>query len=312
MFIYESNNMRALMELVSTIAPTDVTVLITGESGTGKEVIANEIHSRSKRLYKPFIKVNCAAIPGELLESELFGYEGGAFTDAKKTGKIGLFELANEGTILLDEIGEMPLNLQTKLLRVLQTKEITRIGGSKPIRLDIRVITSTNRDLLEAIREGRFREDLYYRLNVVPIQLKPLRERKDEIPNLIEEFLNNFNRKYGKHVTIQDKAMKLLEIYKWPGNIRELENLIERIVVINKDGIIRAGSVASMLNMSDMGLFDINSDTDMTLKDSVQALEKEIITMTIKKCGSVNKAAAQLGLSQPALWKKCKGLNIKT
>lgn len=302
------NQMNETIELVNTIAPTDVTVLITGESGTGKEVVADEIYHRSKRNNKPFIKVNCAAIPGELLEAELFGYEGGAFTDARKAGKIGLFELANEGTILLDEIGEMKLSLQSKLLRVLQTKEIRRIGANKSIMLDIRVIASTNKNLQEEIRKGTFREDLYYRLNVVPIVIKPLRERKEMIPDLIKEFLDRYNKKYGKDAIIQKEAIYLLTEYKWPGNIRELENLIERMVVINIDGIIKYNSIASILEPE--GSKDSESDSG-TLKDMVERLEKDAIIKTIKKYGSVNKAAAILGLSQPALWKKCKKLNIQ-
>lgn len=309
--ICSSENMKSIMELVSTIAPTDVTVLITGESGTGKEVIADEIYLKSKRRDKPFIKVNCAAIPNELLESELFGYEGGAFTDAKKAGKIGLFELANEGTILLDEIGEMSLNLQSKLLRVLQTKEIVRLGGSKSIKLDIRVIASTNRDLQEEIKLGKFRYDLYYRLNVVPIEIKPLRERKEEIHSLTYIFLQKYNKKYNKNVEIENDALDLLEIYKWPGNIRELENLIERMVVINKDGLIKYNSLASALDMDHVKISrDYADKNNLSLKDSVQKLEKSIIINAIKEYGSVNKAAAKLGISQPALWKKCKTLNI--
>lgn len=304
------NHMEETVELIKTIAPTDVTVLITGESGTGKEVVADEIYSRSKRNDKPFIKVNCAAIPDELLESELFGYEGGAFTDARRLGKIGLFELANEGTILLDEIGEMHLSLQAKLLRVLQTKEILRIGGSKPVKLDIRVIASTNKDLHEEIKEGKFREDLFYRLNVVPINIKPLRERKEMIPDLIREFLGKFNKKYGKEVILQNIAMDLLINYKWPGNIRELENLIERMVVINSDGIIKYSNLESILDIENYSSYD--EPGNRKLKDLVQELERDVITLSIKKYGSVNKTAAILGLSQPALWKKCKVLNIET
>lgn len=308
--VYKSENMSVAMDLVATIGPTDVTVLITGESGTGKEVIADEIYFKSNRRNKPFIKVNCAAIPAELLESELFGYEGGAFTDAKKKGKIGLFELANEGTILLDEIGDMSLNLQSKLLRVLQSKEIVRIGGNKPIKLDIRVIASTNKDLQEEIRKERFRDDLYYRLNVVPIELKPLRERREDIYHLTNEYLNMYNKKYGKKAKLEKGTIKILEMYKWPGNIRELKNLIERMVVINKDGIIKYNSILSILDMENINLSMIMSENNFNLKSSVQKLEREMIINSIKKCGSVNRAAAQLGLSQPALWKKCKVLNI--
>ncbi|MBP1927252.1 PAS domain S-box-containing protein [Sedimentibacter acidaminivorans] len=308
--VYKSENMNMAMDLVSTIGPTDVTVLITGESGTGKEVIADEIYFKSNRENKPFIKVNCAAIPAELLESELFGYEGGAFTDAKKRGKIGLFELANEGTILLDEIGDMSLNLQSKLLRVLQSKEIVRIGGNKPIKLDIRLIASTNKDLQEEIKKEKFREDLYYRLNVVPIELKPLRERKEDIYYLTNEYLNKYNKKYGKKTKLEKEAMKILEMYKWPGNIRELKNLIERMVVINKDGLIKYNNILSILDMESVSFATMMSDSNYNLKASVKKLEKDMIVNSIKKCGSVNKAAKQLGLSQPALWKKCKVLDI--
>jgi len=312
MVVYDSEYMISIMDLVSTIAPTDVTVLITGESGTGKEVIADEIYHRSNRKNKPFIKVNCAAIPAELLESELFGYEGGAFTDAKKSGKIGLFELANEGTILLDEIGEIPTRLQSKLLRVLQTWEILRIGGNKSIKLDIRVIASTNRDLLLEIKEGRFREDLYYRLNVVPIKLKPLRERREAVSSLCMNFLNKFSKKYGKSVIIENDAVELLKIYNWPGNIRELENLIERMVVVNNDGFIRYSNLLSILDVEDLNYSPVIAENIISLKSAVHSLEKEVIINSIRRCGSLNKAAAGLGLSQPALWKKCKTLNINT
>ena len=311
--IFESDKMKSVMELVSTIAPTDVTVLITGESGTGKEVIADEIHLKSNRSEKPFIKVNCAAIPNELLESELFGYEGGAFTDANKSGKIGMFELANQGTILLDEIGDMSLNLQSKLLRVLHNKEIVRIGGNKAIKLDMRVIAATNKDLQEEIEKGKFREDLYYRLNVVPIEVKPLRERKEEIYSLSHEFLNKFNKKYNKGVYIEKDAIHLLKVYNWPGNIRELENLIERLVVVSNDGVIKYNNLTSALEMDDSNYINKFSDLNkLTLKEAVQRLEKDIIKNAINEYGSVNKAAAKLGISQPALWKKCKNLNIES
>jgi PAS domain S-box-containing protein len=305
----KDRGMKTIMDIIDTIAPTEVTVLITGESGTGKEVIADEIYSKSRRSEKPFIKINCAAIPSELLESELFGYEKGAFTDARKTGKIGMFELANEGTILLDEIGDMPLKLQTKLLRVLQNKEIIKLGSNTPIKLDIRVIASTNKDLHQEMLNGRFREDLYYRLNVVPINIKSLRERKDDIENLVFEFLEKFNKKYGKNIIIERSSLKIFQGYSWPGNIRELENLIERLVVINNDGVVKQNSIINMLNMGERN--EIVIDHDLTLKEAVKNLEKEMIEKAIKNCGSVNKAAVQLGLSQPALWKKCKVLKIQ-
>ena len=238
---YRSAAMKGTMELVSTVAGTDVTVLITGESGTGKELIANEIYQHSTRKGRPFIKVNCAAIPEELLESELFGYESGAFTGAKQTGKTGMFELANTGVILLDEIGELSLPLQTKLLRVIQERELIRLGGTKPVKLDLRVIAATNKNLREEVRSGRFREDLYYRLNVVPIELRPLRERKEDIPLLVQKFCEVFQKKYSKSVTISQEGVSLLMEYHWPGNIRELENLMERLGVTSSSGASAVG-----------------------------------------------------------------------
>lgn len=306
---YYSENMKTISELIETIAATDVSVLITGESGTGKEVVADEIYYKSKRRNKPFIKVNCAAIPAELLESELFGYEGGAFTDAKKSGKIGMFELANDGTILLDEIGDMPVNLQTKLLRVLQNKEIIRLGSNKSVKLNIRVIAATNKNLQELIKNGKFRDDLYYRLNVVPINIKPLRERKEDINYLAIEFLNKYNKKYDKNVLFEENVINLLKKYKWPGNIRELENLIERMVVINNDGIIKYNNLASVLEIEVDKLSEMEVDSQ-SLKETVQNYERHIILNYLKKYKSVNKAAKNLGLSQPALWKKCKVLKI--
>ena len=303
--LYRSQAMASVMELIRTIAPTDVTVLITGESGTGKELAANEIYQCSDRMGKPFIKVNCAAIPAELLESELFGYEEGAFTGAKRAGKAGMFELANTGIILLDEIGDMPLPLQTKLLRVLQQRELMRIGGSKPIPLDIRVIASTNKDLREEVRQGRFREDLFYRLNVVPIELKPLRERREDIPYLTEQFCRSFNKKYGKNAQISFEGMELILAYNWPGNIRELENLVERIVVTSSGGLVTRGSVYHALNPGSHSPAG-HQDEDLPLKQQVAAYEREIILHTLEHTGSMRKAAKALGVDHSTLVKKCR------
>lgn len=301
---YRSQAMASVMELIHTIAPTDVTVLITGESGTGKELVANEIYQCSDRLGKPFIKVNCAAIPAELLESELFGYEDGAFTGAKRAGKAGMFELANTGVILLDEIGDMPLPLQTKLLRVLQQRELIRIGGDKPISLDIRVIASTNKDLREEVRQGRFREDLFYRLNVVPIELKPLRERREDIPYLTEQFCLRFSKKYGKNVQISSDGMELILDYRWPGNIRELENLVERIVVTNPGGLVTRGSVFNALNPGGSTTHMNHSSEELSLRQQVAAFEREIILNTLERTGSMRKAAKVLGVDHSTLVKK--------
>jgi len=231
-FIYASDPMHRIKEIIDQIANTDVTVLIQGESGVGKEVVAHSIHLNSFRREKPFVKVNCAALPSELLESELFGYEKGAFTGAYRQ-KPGKFELANGGTIFLDEISEMSLSLQGKLLQVLQDKEFSRLGGKKDIWVDVRVLIATNKNMEEGVRNGRFREDLYYRLNVVNITIPPLRERREEIPIFVEYFLDKFSKKYQKKIKpLSDKMMKVFSQYHWSGNVRELENMIQRIVVL--------------------------------------------------------------------------------
>lgn len=301
--IYRSEAMESVMELVHTVAQTDVTVLITGESGTGKELIANELYQSSARRDRPFIKVNCAAIPAELLESELFGYEEGAFTGARRSGKAGMFELADTGVILLDEIGDMPLPLQTKLLRVLQQRELMRVGASRPIKLDLRVVAATNKDLREEVLQGRFREDLYYRLNVVPIDLKPLRERRADIPVLAEEFCRGFCKKYGRKMTVSPEGIQLLMEYPWPGNIRELENLIERIVVTNAyAGVITRGHVQAALSSS--GSYHGGGLAPGTLKQQVTAYEREIIRHTVEREGSIRRAAKALGVDHSTLVKK--------
>ena len=238
-FIYTSDKMQRIKEIIDQIANTDVTVLVQGESGVGKEVVARSIHLNSFRKEKPFVKVNCAALPQELLESELFGYEKGAFTGAYRQ-KQGRFELANGGTIFLDEISEMSLSLQGKLLQVLQDREFSRLGGKKDIRVDVRVLVATNKNMEEGIKNGRFREDLYYRLNVVNVTLPPLRERREEIPVFVEYFLGKFSKKYGKELpTLSNKTMKAFSEHHWVGNVRELENVIQRLVVLgNEDTIV--------------------------------------------------------------------------
>lgn len=301
--IYRSEAMRAVMELIRTVAPTDVTVLITGGSGTGKELAANELYQNSARKGKPFIKVNCAAIPEELLESELFGYEEGAFTGARRAGKPGMFELASTGVILLDEIGDMPLALQSKLLRVLQQRELMRIGGSKPIPLDLRVLASTNKDLKEEVRQGRFREDLFYRLNVVPITLPPLKERTEDIPLLAEQFCQHFGKKYGRMTVIAPDAMELLASYSWPGNIRELENLIERLVVVTSTGVITREGVFSALSFGQPDA-PVPNTGGVALKNLVQTYEAELIRQAVAREGSLRKAAKVLGVDHSTLVKK--------
>ena len=231
--IGKSDGILQVFDLVERAADSDSTVILTGESGTGKELIARALHHNSRRASKGFVPVNCGAIPNELLETELFGHEKGAFTGALQT-RIGRMERANDGTVFLDEIGDMPLTLQIKLLRVLAESEIDRVGGSKPIKINIRVITATHSNLEEAIADGKFREDLFYRLNVIPIAIPPLRERKSDIPLLIHHYLKHFNQQKGKSITdISDAAVEILCNYQWPGNIRELANFMERMVVLS-------------------------------------------------------------------------------
>jgi formate hydrogenlyase transcriptional activator len=228
-----SKRLRCVLDQAAMVAPTDAVVLIQGETGTGKELIAREIHERSSRWRRPFIKLNCAAIPSGLLESELFGHERGAYTGAIGQ-RIGRFEAANGGTLFLDEVGEIPLELRPKLLRVLQEQEFERLGGSRTIRVDVRVVAATNRDLGRMVDEQRFRDDLYYRLNVFPIQLPPLRERPEDIPALVRYFVDRFARRMNRHIeVVPDDALAAMQRYAWPGNIRELANVIERAVILS-------------------------------------------------------------------------------
>jgi two-component system response regulator AtoC len=237
-FIYTSDKMHRIKEIIDQIADTDVTVLIQGESGVGKEVVARSIHLNSFRRERPFVKVNCAALPQELLESELFGYEKGAFTGAYRQ-KPGKFELANGGTVFLDEISEISLSLQGKLLQVLQDREFSKLGGKKDIRVDVRVLVATNKNMEEGVKNGRFREDLYYRLNVVNITVPSLRERKEEIPIFVEYFLDKFSKKYQKKaIPLSDKMINALSQHRWSGNVRELENVIQRFVVLGNEKAI--------------------------------------------------------------------------
>jgi transcriptional regulator with GAF, ATPase, and Fis domain len=237
-FVGDSRPIQQVFELVEKVADTDSTVLITGESGTGKELIARAIHYNSYRRDNPMVVINCGAIPEELLESELFGHEKGAFTGAHKS-RIGRFELANEGTIFLDEIGDMSPNLQVKLLRVLQEQKFERVGSTRTIKVDIRVIAATNKNLISVVNKGTFREDLYYRLNVIPIKVPPLRHRKSDIPLLVDFFLKKFNKEKRKHIKeLTPKAMDALLQYDWRGNVRELENLLERLVILASGDVI--------------------------------------------------------------------------
>lgn len=284
--ITEDPEMKKIISLAGNIAGSDITVLITGESGTGKELLARYIHRASRRKESPFIAVNCAAIPDNLLESELFGYEKGAFTGAVDR-KAGKFELANGGTLLLDEIGEMPLTLQAKLLRVLQEREVDRIGGKKPIPIDVRIIATTNRDLKKECSEGRFREDLYYRLNVFPIRIPPLRERKRDISVLAGHFIKKFSVLSGKNIKgLSEEALEALMNRPWRGNVRELENVIQRATLISSGDLIKP---------EDLMFDDINTPQNT---GRIREMEKDLILKTLEEVeGNKTRAAKILGVS---------------
>jgi TyrR family helix-turn-helix protein len=300
--ITKSKKMRQIFELAQRVALTTSSVLILGDSGVGKGVLAEFIHNHSKRADKPIITVNCGAIPESLIESELFGYEAGAFTGASKNGKIGLFELANHGTIFLDEIGELPSNMQVKILQTIQDGTVRRIGGKKLIKLDIRIISATNRNLEEMIREKTFREDLYYRLNVVPIYMPPLRERKEDIIPLVLTFLEQLNEKYALNKRFSADLMKNFLTYKWPGNIRELENVVERLVVTSSEEEITAR------DFFDIGLM---VDTESRpLKKTLEDMESNILEDMYRRTKSTRKSAAVLGISQSTFVKKAKKYGI--
>ena len=301
------NATLSVILMADKVAPMDSTVMLTGETGVGKEVFAEYIHQNSKRSDKAFIRINCGAIPANLIESELFGYERGAFTGADKNGKMGLFEVADHGTVFLDEIGELPLEMQVKLLRVLQEQEVERIGGVKPIKIDVRVIAATNRNLEEMAKQKKFREDLYYRLMVFPIEIPPLRERKKDVIPLAEMFLGRLNRKYGFEKQFSDGAVRLMEDYSWPGNIRELKNIVERAVIINEAAEISASSLSIAVPTSPMRCAEqIRSDVDgdINLKAAVEAVEKEYMERAYQKYGNVRDAAKSLGMTHATFVRK--------
>jgi PAS domain S-box-containing protein len=306
--ITNNPEMRQKLDLTFHVAQVDSTVLILGESGVGKELIAQLIHRASKRSKGPFIKINCGAIPTNLLESEFFGYEPGAFTGALKEGKPGLFELAQGGTLFLDEIGEIPLDLQVKILRTLQDKELTRVGGKKSISLDVRIVAATNRDLKKMMQENTFREDLYYRLNVVPIVLPPLRNRKEDILPLINDFLAKFQLQYGYQKWIHPDVMERLLNYDWPGNIRELENTIERLVVTSRGECILPENLTGI----PAATADHAVQTKTSLKRTLESEERQIITEVYRKMKSTRKAAVVLGISQSSLVKKLNRYGIRS
>ena len=310
--IYRSKAMEKIVEQTKKISISDVEVLITGPSGVGKELIAELVQKNSKRYDKPFIKINCAAIPENLLESELFGYEPGAFTGGSKKGKKGLFEEANEGTILLDEIGELPLSLQSKLLRVIQYHEIRRIGGTKLKKVDFRLIASTNASLKELIEQKKFRSDLYYRINIIEINVPSLEERREDIPILAEHFLNIFNAKHSLKRSLSDEAIDYLSKINYPGNVRGLRNIMESLVIqshgdtIGINDIIQCTGESEKVNLPKNEILD-----DINLKEKTAEFEKDIITKYFKKYGSVKETAQALGCEQSTVSKKIKKYKIK-
>ncbi len=291
--------MRSVFDLIKQVAPSNSTVLITGESGTGKEIVAKAIHKQSLRAKKPFVAVNCAAIPESLIESEVFGFERGAFTGAGER-KLGKFELADGGTLFLDEIGCMNEAMQAKLLRFLQDGTIEKVGGKTTLKVDVRIISATNLDLEQAIKKGKFREDLFYRLNVIPIHLPPLRDRRQDIPLFLDYFLDLFSKETKKAIKKLDAAaLKILKNYNWPGNVRELQNLVERVVVLSKERV--------QLSAQDIPLLQAGSKEITPLKESVRQFEKEQITKALLKAGNNQTKAAQLlGINRTTLIEKMK------
>lgn len=305
--VANSAPMQQTLELVLRIAKVDTTALILGESGVGKQVVAKTIHKTSLRAQGPFIQVNCGAIPENLLESELFGYEGGAFTGARKEGKPGLFELAEGGTLFLDEVGELPLNLQVKLLNAIQSREVTRIGGVKGIPVDFRLIAATNRDLKAMVQEGSFRMDLYYRLNVVPILIPPLRHRREDILPLIQHFLNKFNEKYNLNKEIAPELLNKFYHYSWPGNVRELENMVERLVVISLGELITAEQVTGFFKE------DVASPPGAGDHHSQHGPNEEAILLAqlYQRYQSTRQVAKVLGVHQSTVVRRMQKYNIK-
>lgn len=297
----KSEPMRRVFELITRVAPTDSTVLVTGESGTGKELVARAIHANSPRCYGPFVATNCGALPDSLLESELFGYEKGAFTGAEHTRK-GRFEIANGGTLFLDEIGDISLKTQVDLLRVIQEKEFRRLGGEQTMKLDVRIVAATNRDLEQAIKENLFRRDLFYRLNVISITLPPLRERKEDIPLLIRRFIGKYALELNRaEVKVSPAALRRLVSYDWPGNVRELENVIERAMVIGKSGEILPGDLPFPEGPTEPG----------PLPKSLKAMERLHIERALKEHDwNVSKAARDLGIDRQTLYNKIQRYGI--
>ncbi|WP_286230857.1 sigma-54 interaction domain-containing protein [Neobacillus mesonae] len=310
--LYRSKEMEHIAKTIQRLANTDATVLMLGESGVGKSMFARKLHTLSHRENEPFIEVNCSTIPQSLFESEMFGYESGSFTGAQKQGKQGLIEQARNGTLFLDEIGELPLSIQAKLLKVLQEKKFIRIGGHKERHVDFRLVTATNKNLEEMVAKGEFRLDLYYRLNVIPLHIPPLRERKEDISLLINHYMKLLNRKYETQKKLHPSVYEILLTYKWPGNVRELENLIERLILTTEDTIIRQNSLptytlhAAEATEDDTALIEHFMIEEQDLKTVMERVEKWMIAKAYKECKSTYEMAKHLGISQPSVIRKLK------
>jgi PAS domain S-box-containing protein len=309
--VARSSRTKRVLEMAAQVAKVDSTVLITGESGSGKEVIANAIHRLGHRSEGPMIKINCGAIPETLLESELFGYESGAFTGARKQGKLGMFEMAKKGTLFLDEIGDISFNLQAKLLRALQDHEIMRVGGLKPIPVDARIVAATNKNLEEMVKAGSFREDLYYRLNVVSIEIPPLRERKEDIPLLVLHLLEKINKKYQLNKRVNSEVIDNFMTYSWPGNIRELENVIERVLVMTEKDEIQARHLpAGLRDQLFSGGEKVVLNENISFKRAIEQAERQLLEQALKKHGSTRKVAKALKINQSTVVRKIKKFNL--
>lgn len=309
--IARSPETKRILEMAAQVAKVDSTVFLTGESGVGKEVITNVIHRLSHRSRGPLIKISCGAIPESLLESELFGYEPGAFTGARKEGKPGMFELADGGTLFLDEVGDISINLQVKLLRVLQNHEVMRVGGLKMIPVDVRIVAATNKDLMKMVKAGDFREDFYYRLNVVSIDIPPLRERREDIPLLAQHFLERLNQKYQLNKYFSSEVIDQFLLYSWPGNIRELENVVERMVVMTNDNELQIRHLPASIRISQ----DTEEGTSyiqepLPLKTAVERFEKHLIKKALAKYKSTRKAARSLMVDHSTIVRKAKKYNL--
>lgn len=299
--IYQSKRMKELMAEVERVARVESTVTIYGESGVGKELIAHAIHHFSPRADQPFVKINCGSIPENLLESELFGYEKGAFTGALDKGKKGLFELADNGTLFLDEVAELPLNLQVKLLRAIQEREIMKVGGARPIPVNVRIIAATNKNLEEMVWKGTFREDLFYRLHVIPLYVPALRERIEDVESLVYHFLEVFNQKFASKKHFSEDALEMLKAYHWSGNVRQLQNVVERAMVVTESQLITANELAKILENRNTSLLPVQVNAILPLQEAIDLTAKQLIQMALSKYKTITKVAEVLEVSQPTI-----------